>query len=163
MITIKLTRIVLPDVIVVFVIIIVRADVTVVLVIVIVLTDVTVCCCRYGLPLCSSRPCNVGAQFSSRRYSFYAFGNSHIMLYHDFVRSLPNVAFESVRLVDDVPFSSFQGRLASTSSFHASVLQAVDAVMSMSLYLREVSQAPQHSRSCNESGAIKSELRDILT
>ena len=33
------------------------------------------------------------------------------------------------RLIDDGPLSSFQGRSSSASSFHASLLQAIDGVM----------------------------------
>ena len=36
-----------------------------------------------------------------------------------------------VRLTDDGPLSSFEGRSSSASSFHASLLQAVDGVMSL--------------------------------
>ena len=39
----------------------------------------------------------------------------------------------SVRLIDDGPLSSFQGRSSSASSFHASLLQAIDGVMSLAL------------------------------
>ena len=39
----------------------------------------------------------------------------------------------NVRLSDDDPFSSFQGRSFSASSFHASLLQAIDGVMSLAL------------------------------
>ena len=44
------------------------------------------------------------------------------------LRSLPNVTFETsnVRLIDDGPLSPFQIR--SSSSFHASLLQAIDRV-----------------------------------
>ena len=36
----------------------------------------------------------------------------------------------NVRLIDDGPFSSFRGTLSSDSSFHASLLQVIDCVMS---------------------------------
>ena len=52
------------------------------------------------------------------------------------LRSFPSVAFETVPmfiLTDDGPLSSFQGTLYSASSFHASLLQAVDGVMSLAL------------------------------
>ena len=48
----------------------------------------------------------------------------------------------NVRLIDDGPLSSFQGRSSSTSSFNASLLQAIDGVMSLVLYPQVVSQAP---------------------
>ena len=50
-------------------------------------------------------------------------------------------------LIDDGPLSSFQGRLSSTSSFHTSLLQAVDGAMSLALCPQIISQAPQHFRS----------------
>ena len=66
-----------------------------------------------------------------------------------YLRSIPIVAFESsdVPLIDDGPLSSFQGRSSSASSFHASLLQAIDGVMSSALCPQVVSQAPQHFRS----------------
>ena len=53
----------------------------------------------------------------------------------------------SVRLIDNGPLSSFQGRSSGMSSFHASLFQAIDSVMSSALYPQVVSQAPQHFRS----------------
>ena len=53
----------------------------------------------------------------------------------------------NVRLTDDGPLLSFQGRSSSTSSFHDSLLQAVDGVMSLALYPQILSQASQHFRS----------------
>ena len=47
-------------------------------------------------------------------------------------------------LIDYVSFSSSQGRSLSNSSFYASLLQAIDGVMSLALYPQVVSQAPQH-------------------
>ena len=53
----------------------------------------------------------------------------------------------NVRLIDDGPLSSFQGRSSSTnSSFHASLLQAIDGVLSLDLCPLVVSQASQHFR-----------------
>ena len=45
----------------------------------------------------------------------------------------------TVRLTDDGPLSSFQGR-----SYHASLLKAIDGVMSLALCPQAVSQTPQH-------------------
>ena len=48
------------------------------------------------------------------------------------LRSVPNVAFETVPmlfLIDNGPLSSFPGRSSSASSFHSSLLQAVDGVV----------------------------------
>ena len=52
-----------------------------------------------------------------------------------------------IRLMDDGPLSSFQGRSSSASSFNASLLQAIDGVMSLALCPQVVSQAPEHFRS----------------
>ena len=53
----------------------------------------------------------------------------------------------SVRLTDDGPLSSFQERSPSASSFHASLLQTTDGVVSVAFCPQVVSQAPQHLRS----------------
>ena len=53
----------------------------------------------------------------------------------------------NVRLTDDGRLSSFQGRSSSASSFHASLLQAIDGVMSLALCPQAMSQSPQHFRS----------------
>ena len=45
------------------------------------------------------------------------------------------------------PLPPFEGRSSSASSFHASLLQAIDGVMSLALCPQVVSQAPQHFRS----------------
>ena len=50
-------------------------------------------------------------------------------------------------LIDDGPLSSFPGRLSSTSSFHTSLLQAVNGAISLALCPQIISQAPQHFRS----------------
>ena len=50
----------------------------------------------------------------------------------------------SVHLIDDGPFSSFQGRLSSASSFHTSLLRVIDGVMSLVLCPLVVSEASQH-------------------
>ena len=49
-----------------------------------------------------------------------------------------------VRLTEDGPLSPFQGRSSSVSSFHASLLNAINGVMSLALCPQVVSQAPQH-------------------
>ena len=48
--------------------------------------------------------------------------------------------------MDDDPLSSFQGRSSSASSFKASLLQAIDGVMSQALCPKVASQASQHFR-----------------
>ena len=86
----------------------------------------------------------------------------------------------SVRLIDDGPLSLFQERSSSASSFHASLLQAVNGVMSLPQYFNQsifyvcshrgdirhthkvlafehtvVSQAPQHLRLSTKQATIE--------
>ena len=64
------------------------------------------------------------------------------------MRSTPSlrVFFQrsNVRLIDDGPLSSFEGRSSSGFSFHASLLQAIDGVMFLALCPQVVSQASQN-------------------
>ena len=53
----------------------------------------------------------------------------------------------NVRLIDDGPLSSFQGRSSSASSFNTSLLQAINGVMFLALCPQGVSQAPLYFRS----------------
>ena len=53
----------------------------------------------------------------------------------------------NLRLIDDGPLSPFWERSSSASSFHASLLQAIDGVTSLALCPRVVSQVPQHFKS----------------
>ena len=85
-------------------------------------------------------------QFASDQDGIYALGKSHIRATQS-VRRFPNVAFDTVRLTDDGPFSSFQTISLSTSAFHAAVLQAIGGVMLSALSPQVVFQAPQHIRS----------------
>ena len=75
-------------------------------------------------------------QFSSVQDGIYALGKSHMCSTPSF-RSFPNVGFETVqknvRLIDDGLLSPFQGRSSSASSFHASLVQPIDSVMSLAL------------------------------
>ena len=72
------------------------------------------------------------------------------------IRSTPSLSQVSPKLplkrflTDDGPLSSFRGRSSSASSFHASLLQAIDDVIDMSMALcpQVMSQASQHFRSC---------------
>ena len=57
----------------------------------------------------------------------------------------------SFHLIDAGPLSSFSERSSSASSFHASLLQVVDGVMSLPFCPQVVSQAPQHFRSSETS------------
>ena len=50
-------------------------------------------------------------------------------------------------------FRPFKGRSSSDSSFHASLLQTIDVVMSLALCLQVVSQDPQHFRSAETQAA----------
>ena len=54
--------------------------------------------------------------------------------------------------------SSLQGRSSSTSSFHASLLPAIDGVMALALCPQVGSQAPQHFRSSEMQTACLSAL-----
>ena len=54
--------------------------------------------------------------------------------------------------------SSFQRRSSSASSFYASLLQAIDGVMSLALCPQVVSQAPQHLRSSRSKPLVRVEL-----
>ena len=90
--------------------------------------------------------------FSSVQGGIYALGKAYM-------RSTPSQKFpqrclwngSNVRLIDVGPFSSFQGRLSSTSFFHASLLQAIDGVMSLALCLQVMSEVLQHFRSSKVS------------
>ena len=59
------------------------------------------------------------------------------------LRSFSNAVFETVpvSMGDDGPHLSFQGRSSSTSSFHASLLQATDGVMPLALCPQVLSTA----------------------
>ena len=61
----------------------------------------------------------------------------------------------NVRLIDNGPLSFVQGRLSSTSSFNASLLQAVSGVISLALCLQVVSQASQHFSSSEKQAISK--------
>ena len=50
---------------------------------------------------------------------------------------------------------SFQGRSSSASSFHASLLQAINGVMSLAWCLQVVSQASQHFRSSQKQATCQ--------
>ena len=61
----------------------------------------------------------------------------------------------SVRLIDDGPLSSFQGRSSSASSFKAFLLQAISGVISLVLCPQVVSQASQHFRSSEKQATCE--------
>ena len=60
-----------------------------------------------------------------------------------------------VRLIDDGPLSSFQGRSSSASSFNASLLQAINGVMPLALCPQVVSQASQRFRSSEKQATCE--------
>ena len=83
-------------------------------------------------------------QFSSRCY-LCAWKGPYAL--HPVSQKFPQCPLQngsSVHLIDNGLLSSFQGRSSSTSSFHASLLQTIDGVMSLAFYPQVVSQAPQH-------------------
>ena len=86
-------------------------------------------------------------QFSSR---WYLCARKSPYALHPVSRKFPQSCLWNgfnVRLTDDGPLSSFQGRSSSASSFNVSLLQAIDGVMSLALCRQVVSQAPPHFRS----------------
>ena len=96
-------------------------------------------------------------KFSSVQEGIYALGKSH-MRSTPSLRSFPKRCLwnsSNVLLIDDDPLSSFQGRSSSGSSFHASLLQAIDGVMSLALCPQVVSQAPQHFRSSRSKPPVR--------
>ena len=90
----------------------------------------------------------VATRGSSVQDGIYALGKAHV--HSTSSQKFPRCCLwngSNVCLIDDGPLSSFQGRASSTSSFHASLFQAINGVMSLALCLQVVSQAPQHLRS----------------
>ena len=61
----------------------------------------------------------------------------------------------SVRLIDDGPLSSFQGRSSSASSFKTFLLQAISGVISLVLCPQVVSQTSQHFRSSEKQATCE--------
>ena len=59
----------------------------------------------------------------------------------------------NVRLIDDGALSPLQWSSSNASSFHASLLQAIDGVMFLALCPQVVFQAPQHSALDRRSSA----------
>jgi len=75
-----------------------------------------------------------GVQFSSVQDGISALGKPHNYALHSVSQKFPQRCLRNgsnVRLTDDGPLSSFQGRSSNASSFHASLLQAIDGVMSL--------------------------------
>ena len=80
-------------------------------------------------------------QFSSVQDGINALGKAHKLCAPTLPLKRSQCSF------DDVPLSSFRGRSSSASSFHASLLQAINSAISLALCPQVVSQASQHFRS----------------
>ena len=103
---------------------------------------------RNGAPQAKSSEFS-SVQFSSGQGGIYTLGKAYIRSTQS-LRSSPDVTFgtvPNVHLTDDGSSSSFPGRSPGASSFHASLLQLIDGVLSLVLCPQVVSQAPQHFRS----------------
>ena len=88
-------------------------------------------------------------QFSSVQDGIYALGKAHNYALHPVSRKFLQYCLwngSSVRLIDSVPLLPCQRRLSRASSFHASLLQVINGVMSLALCPQVESQA-QHFRS----------------
>lgn len=84
------------------------------------------------------------AQFNSRWY--LCTGKAHVRS-NSFVKCFLRWNSSTVGLTDDGIFSPSQGRSSRSSSFHTSLLQAIDGTMSFALRPQARSQTPQHLRS----------------
>ena len=96
-------------------------------------------------------------RFSTIQDGICALGKAHMCSAWS-LRSFPQRRLwngSNVRLIDDGPLSSFQGRSSSVSSFHASLLQAIGGVMPLALCLHVVSQASQHFRSSEKQATCE--------
>ena len=85
-------------------------------------------------------------EFSSVEDCIYALQKAHMRSVPS-LRSFPNVAFETVPTFTWLTMALsrlFKEGSSSASSSHASLLQAIDGVMSLALCPQVVSQAPQH-------------------
>ena len=112
----------------------------------------TICLTQLTLPLLPVWVC-ILFQFSS---GWYLCAQKSPYVLHPVSPKFPQCC--NVRLIDDGSPSwtpSFQGRLSSASSFHTSLLQAIDGVMSLALCLQVVSQAPQHLRFSEKQAACE--------
>ena len=67
----------------------------------------------------------------------------------------PTLPLKRFQCSDDGPLSSFQGRSSTTSSFNASLRQAINGVMSFALCPQVVSQASQHFRSSEKQATCE--------
>ena len=101
-------------------------------------------CKRKSLLLSSSVCLLSSVQFSPR---WYLCARKSPYALHPVSQKFPQRCLwnsSNVRLTDDGPFSSFQGRSSSASSFNASLIQAINGVMFLALCPQVVSQASQN-------------------
>ena len=109
---------------------------------------------------CSSDDVAISAQFSSKWYPC-ARKSPYNYALHPVSQRFPQPCLwnsSSVRLIDDGRLSSFQGRSSRASSFNASLLQAIDGVLSLALCPQVVSQASQHFRSSEKRATCEAAL-----
>ena len=102
-------------------------------------------CCQW----CDERH----VQFSSTQNGFYVLGKARIRSTQS-LRRFPDVGFETVPSDWRWPSLVLSSKIVECSSFHASLLQATDGVMSLALCSLVVSQAPQHFRSPETHGSV---------
>ena len=102
-------------------------------------------------------------EFSSVQEGIYALGKANNYALHLISQKFPQRCLcngSTVRLIDDGPFLSFEGRSSRASSFHASLLKAIDSVLSLALSPQVVSQASQHFRSSEKQATdVESEKK----
>ena len=114
--------------------------------------NVCVCLTHLSIVVVTGRKCLW--MFGSVQFIVHLFTRESPYALHPVSRKFPQHCLwngSNVRLNDDGPLLSFQGRLSSASSFrrlsstsffHASLLQAIDGVMSLTLCTQVVPQAP---------------------
>ena len=76
-------------------------------------------------------------QFNSIQFKMVYMRSENPYALHPVSQKFPQLCLwngSNVRLIDDVPLLPFQRRSSSASSFNASLLQAIDGVMSLALY-----------------------------
>ena len=99
----------------------------------------------------------LAVQFSSVQDGIYALGKAH-MRSTPSLRSFPKRYLWNnlnIRLIDDGPLSSFQGRSSCACSFYVSPPGDRWCDMSLALCPQVVSQAPQHFRSTEKQATCE--------
>ena len=102
--------------------------------------------------------CLVFPEFSSFSSRWHLCARKSPYALHPVSQKFPQLCLwndSNVRLTDEVPLSSFQRRSSSTSSLHASLLQAIDGVMSLALCPQLLPQASQHFRSSEKQATCE--------